>query len=154
VKFKIAGRDQYIPQYKSLCKDLGVADNFTFLGWVSQDQLLQLYKSSAIFILPSLTEALGVVFLEAMAAAVPVIGTNVGGIPEIIHHNKNGILVPVSNPNKIAMEVIRLFSDPVLSKNLAVDGMETVKEFSIKKMMACTNRVYSKFISTQIENEN
>lgn len=148
IRFNIAGEDNYIAKYKQLCKELGVLNNFAFLGWVSQEDLLSLYESASCFIMPSLTEALGVVFLEAMAAAVPVIGTNVGGISEVINDGENGILVPVNTPEAIAGAAIKILLDEDYSKNLAISGLETVKRFSIEKMMACVEGIYQTVLST------
>ncbi len=80
-RFIIVGKDKSVDRLKRLCDDLNVDRNFEFAGWQSQDSLLSYYQQASVFVMPSLTEALGVTFLEAMAAGVPVIGTNVGGIP-------------------------------------------------------------------------
>jgi glycosyltransferase involved in cell wall biosynthesis len=142
----VAGRDRFIPKYQQLCEKNNVSNNFDFLGWVSQDQLLSLYQKSTVFVLPSLTEALGVVFLEAMAAGVPVIGTKVGGIPEIIVNEQNGLLVPVRSPECISESIKRLANNPDLRNHLVNNGFKTVREFSIEKMMDCTKRVYQNII--------
>ena len=144
--FIIAGKDKFIPKYRQLCEDLGVAEHFQFLGWVSQEKLLSLYRSSDLFIMPSLTEALGVVFLEAMAAAVPVIGTNVGGIPEIIGDHINGLLVPVKDPEAVAGAVGKIFGDPVFARTLAEKGLEKAHQFSVKRMMDCTEEIYDRVL--------
>ncbi len=141
--FIFAGKDKFIPKYQQLCEDLGVAENFQFLGRVSQDQLLSLYQSSDLLIMPSLTEALGVVFLEAMAAAVPVIGSDVGGIPEIIEDNKNGLLVPVNDPKSIAAAVKKILIDPNFAKALAENGLNKLIKFSVGRMIDCTEKIYS-----------
>jgi glycosyltransferase involved in cell wall biosynthesis len=143
VDFVIAGQDKFIQRYKRLCEDLGVLNNFSFLGWVSQDDLLYLYESASVFVMPSITEALGVVFLEAMAAALPVVGTDVGGIPEIISHGQNGMLVPKNEPEKLAQAILLILNYPKLSHVLAINGLHTVEKFSIMRMMECTNKIYS-----------
>ena len=96
--------------------------------------------------MPSLTEALGVVFLEAMAAAVPVIGTNVGGIPEIIGDHINGLLVPVKDPEAVAGAVGKIFGDPVFARTLAEKGLEKAHQFSVKRMMDCTEEIYEQVL--------
>jgi len=93
--------------------------------------------------MPSITEALGVVFLEAMAAALPVVGTDVGGIPEIISHGQNGMLVPKNEPEKLAQAILLILNYPKLSHVLAINGLHTVEKFSIMRMMECTNKIYS-----------
>ena len=151
VRFMIAGKDKYITKYKQLCKELGVSQNFIFLGWVSQEDLLYLYKSASCFIMPSLTEALGVVFLEAMSAAIPVIGTDVGGISEIIKDSNNGLLVPVNDPLAIAEAAIKILTDEDFSKRLVINGIETVKQFSVEKMMACVEDIYRSVLKSKFK---
>jgi len=73
-----------------------------YLGPVDTVQLISLYQKSSIFVCPSLREEFGIVNLEAMACKTPVIATNVGNIPDIVDHMKNGILVPPGDPIKLA----------------------------------------------------
>ncbi|HPX96398.1 MAG TPA: glycosyltransferase family 4 protein [Brevefilum fermentans] len=146
LKVIIAGKDKFIPNYKKICESLGIASFFKFLGWVSQEDLLSLYKTSTMFIMPSLTEALGVVFLEAMAAGIPVIGTNIGGIPEIIDHESNGLLVPINSPIDLAKAISKMITDTKLYSSMAVNGIETAKRFSVEQMMRCTEKIYNHFV--------
>jgi len=146
IAFNIAGYDKYLPKYKQICSSYNVLENFKFLGWVSQDDLLDLYQNATLFVMPSLTEALGVVFFEAMAAGVPVIGTNVGGIPEIIHNGMNGLLVPENSAEHLAEGIIKLISDTRFANELSTNGLKTVQKFSTEKMMECTYQIYSKLI--------
>jgi glycosyltransferase involved in cell wall biosynthesis len=102
--------------------------------------------------MPSLTEALGVTFLEALAAGCVPIGTCTGGIPEIIHDNENGLLVPPDQPEKLAAAVLRVLRDPALAERLAKNGLESLQPFSIDAMMACTYQVYQTVLKpTQIK---
>jgi len=146
LKVIVAGKDKFIPKYKKMCSSLGILSHFTFLGWVSQDDLLSLYETSSVFVMPSLTEAFGVVFLEAMAAGVPVIGTAVGGIPEIVDDKKNGLLIPKNSPKELADAIIRVINDQKLSNSMALNGIETSRRFSVDNMMKCTNIIYNQFV--------
>lgn len=142
VKFVIIGRDKATNDLMNKCKKLNVLQNFLFTGWRSQDDILEFYKQATLYVMPSLTEALGVVFLEAMAAGVPVIGTEVGGIPEIIQNNITGILVPVNSPNELAKAINDLLSDEKKRKRMAKRAHEVVNKFSIENMMNCTQNIY------------
>jgi glycosyltransferase involved in cell wall biosynthesis len=144
-KFLIIGMDKQIPKFKSLCENYNVLKNFHFLGWISQEKIIEYYKSSSIFVMPSLTEALGVVFLEAMACGIPVIGTRAGGIPEIIKDKETGLLVPVNSATHLANAILELIVKPKLRDELIRNGFEQVKKFSIENVMQCTNNIYSIF---------
>jgi len=96
--------------------------------------------------MPSLTEALGVTFLEAMAAGVPVIGTNVGGIPEIIQDGINGLLVPVKSPCSITDAINQLLADAQLRERLVQSAFSTLNNFSVEKMMECTRSLYQEIL--------
>lgn len=141
-KFIIVGSDKAIGSLKTLCSDLKVSQNFEFVGWQSQEDLLGLYLRASLFVMPSLTEALGVTFLEAMAAGVPVIGTEVGGIPEIIQDGFNGLLVPVKSPASITEAINQLLADENLRKRLADNAGASLTKFYISTMMECTFRLY------------
>ena len=148
-KFVVVGSDTSMDRIMTLCDELGVSRNVEFVGWKSQADLLELYRQAAVFVMPSLTEALGVTFLESMAAGVPVIGTNVGGIPEIIQDGINGLLVPVESPNSIAKAINRLLSDQELSGRLVRNATAALDRFDVSKMMECTFRLYSKVMEEQ-----
>ncbi len=142
VKFILAGGDKAINYLKRKCKKLGILSNFIFTGWCSQDELLDHYKNATLFVMPSLTESLGVTFLEAMAAGVPVIGTDTGGIPEIIQNDINGKIIPVESPQKLASTINELLSNEPLRKEYASAALNTVKSFSVENMMNCTLSIY------------
>ena len=146
VKFVIVGNDKSVDQLKALCSARKVSQNFEFAGWKSQQDLLGYYQQAIVFAMPSLTEALGVTFLEAMAAGVPVIGTNVGGIPEIIQNGSNGLLVPVESPDYLAEAINRLLEEESLRKQLTENALATLDQFDVPGMMECTFRLYREVV--------
>ncbi len=143
VQFLVVGEDKAIPAMRKLCCEEGVEGNFQFLGWKSQAELLELYAGADVFVLPSLTEALGVALLEAMAAGLPVIGSDAGGIPEIITDGVNGLLVPPDNPARLADALVRALSSPELASALVQGGFENLGRFDLHTMMARTYEVYA-----------
>jgi len=113
-------------------RDLGLDQFVKFLGVVDDKALLSLYHSADVFVLPSIikdgkTEALGVVLLEAMASGCPVIGSDVGGIPDIITDSANGFLVAEQDPGALAEKIIQLLSDEELRKKFRDNGLLKVK---------------------------
>jgi glycosyltransferase involved in cell wall biosynthesis len=142
MQFCVVGEDRAIPNMKRLCQEIGVADHFHFLGWKSQLDLVAIYAQAGVFVMPSITEALGVAFLEAMAAGVPVVGTAVGGIPEIIQDGVNGRLVSPDAPAELAGAVLEILSDEQKAEIYRQAGLRTVAQFNIDRMMDCTYAIY------------
>jgi glycosyltransferase involved in cell wall biosynthesis len=142
VEFCVVGRDANLPKMQTLCTRLGVERCFEFRGWMPNDELLQLYRRAGVFVMPSLMEAFGVAFLEAMASGTPVVGTNVGGIPELVKHGENGLLVEPDDPTGLAEAILAVLGNPQLAARLARNGRSTAQRFGIEQMLACTYRVY------------
>lgn len=111
-----------------------------FAGYLENEELEKAYKEADIFVLPTLKEGFGMVLIEAMAYGLPVIASNVGGIPEVVEHGKNGLLVPPKDPHKLAEAIKTLIEDnglyERLSKN-ALNRCETMPqwEVSVKELL-------------------
>lgn len=105
-------------------------------------ELKEKYKEADIFILPSTIEGFGMVFLEAMNYGLPVIGSNVGGIPEIIDDGKNGFLVDPENPKEIAEKIRIIFEDEALRNKISENAYKRVGDFPLSKMVDETIKVY------------
>ena len=88
---------------------------------------MHIIKSSSVVVVPSRMESLPTTVKEAFYLNVPVIGTNVGGIPELIKNNETGIIVPPENPSKLAQAINELLSDREKSAKLATNGNTFVK---------------------------
>ena len=93
----------------------------------SWEEAMQIIKSSSIVVVPSRMESLPTTVKEAFYLNVPVIATNVGGIPELIKNNETGIIVPPDNPSKLAQAINELLSDREKSEKLATNGNTFVK---------------------------
>jgi len=93
----------------------------------SWEDAMHIIKSSSIVVVPSRMESLPTTVKEAFYLNVPVIGTDVGGIPELIKNNETGILVPPENPSKLAQAVNELLSDKEKATKLAINGNTFVK---------------------------
>ena len=113
---------------EALAASSGVTDRVKFLGIVPRAQLWSLYKGATIYAMPSrMPEGLGLVFLEAMAAGIPVIGTRSGGTPEIVEHELTGLLVSESNsPAELAAAMNRLLIDPEMRRRMGENARERV----------------------------
>lgn len=134
---------------KELCQEieaLNLKDRVILCGF--QKEIAPLYRLMTISILPSFTEGLPLTILESMAAGVPVIGSNIQSISEIIEPNKNGLLFETGNPKDLATKISCLLMDERLLAELGTKGRETVKErFSIENTIIATEQMYCKVIS-------
>ena len=87
-----------------------------------------------IFVLPSSTEALPTVLIQAMAVGLPVVATAVGGIPELVEHGTTGILVPLGNPLRLSEAIDRLLGSPRQRYAMGLTGRRSAKDrFSIER---------------------
>jgi glycosyltransferase involved in cell wall biosynthesis len=124
------------PQKENIAKkieNLGVSRNVIMLG-LRQD-IPNVLKSIDLFVLPTLQEALGTSFIEAMAMGKPVIGTNVGGVGEVILNGRNGHLVAPNNPRALADAVIRAILNRRKAAAIGAEGVKTVRQrYTVDKM--------------------
>ncbi|MGV8108385.1 glycosyltransferase family 4 protein [Methanospirillum sp.] len=116
-----------------LSQRLKILSHISFLGRITRDSLLHYYSNADVFVLPSIihnnqTEGLGVVLLEAMASGVPVIGSNIGGIPDIIEDGVNGLLVSPGDPQGLADAIIQILENPELAARFREAGLKTVRD--------------------------
>jgi glycosyltransferase involved in cell wall biosynthesis len=118
----------------SLAERLHVQDKVMFRDAVSQEELVRYYSMSDVFVLPSViteggeTEGLGLVLLEAMACGVPVIGSAIGGIPDIIKDGDTGLLAQQKDPGDLAEKICRVLAEKDFGYGLGKRGRDFVKE--------------------------
>lgn len=126
-------------------KELGLEQHVLFLG--KRDNLSELYNISDIKLLMSEKEAFGLVLLEAMACGVPCIGTNIGGIPEIIEPGKNGYLVELGDTEAAASRAIGILTDAKQHETLKKGSLETVEQhFNSFKILEQYEAVYGRLL--------
>jgi N-acetyl-alpha-D-glucosaminyl L-malate synthase BshA len=128
VKLVIIGDGPEKNRLEELVKNLNLTENIIFIGWILNNDLNKFYKSADIFVLPSLREGMGVVLLEAMACGTPVIGSDIGGIKDMIKDGENGFLAVPGNPEDIAQKIIRLLSNEDLRQKFSDNGLKKVQE--------------------------
>ena len=148
-EFWVIGRDRVETRMKELCQELGVSQQFRFLGHQPNEKIPDFLENSTVFVMPSLIEAFGIVFLEAMAAGVPVIGTRVGGIPEIVENGVNGLLVEPDDPLDLSRAILKVLSDGKLADQFRQAGLRTVEKFSLENVMTCNYRVFESVLGLE-----
>jgi glycosyltransferase involved in cell wall biosynthesis len=151
IRLQIIGSGPLKNKLENLINDLGLDEKIKMVGNVSDEELLQYYNSSDLFILPAIidsqgnTEGLGVVLLEAMACRIPVIGSNIGGITDIINNAENGLLVPEKDIYQLSQSILLLMEKNKFRLKLAAQGYEDVKhKFSWQIIAKKYIKIYSK----------
>ena len=115
-----------------------------FIGEISQQQLADIFSRSHIFVLPSLSEGLPRVIFEAMATGLPVIGTRVGGVPDLIDHQKTGLLVEPRDADALSASLLKLIQQPDEAKAMGERGREFAKSlFSSGSYSSNYNNLFS-----------
>jgi len=146
VNFKIVGDGPEREHLERLIKDLNLK-NVELLGSLSHEKVKEILSECSALVLPSNYDAFGLVLIEAMACSKPVIGTKVGGIPEVIKDKENGFLIKPGNVNELFLAIKKLMSEKKLRKKMGNKGKERVKkmftwDITIKKM----NKMYKELI--------
>lgn len=129
-RLRIVGSGDARDDLAQLARSLGVGGAVEFAGELHGPQLVQAYQQARALVLPSLTEAesFGMTLLEAMAAGRPVVGSAVGGIPEVVDPEVTGLLVPPGDPDALAAACRRLLTDDALCAVLGRNGRRVVEE--------------------------
>jgi glycogen synthase len=105
---------------RQLTEELGVSREIRFSGSLDRRAVAERYRAADLFTLPSGAEAFGNVFAEALASGLPIVGSNVGGIPELVEHGVNGLLVDPGKPESLAQAIRYLAEDPELCSQMRI----------------------------------
>ncbi len=145
VKFLIVGNGEYLDTFKKKIADNNLDKQVFFLGY--QKDVERILKESDIFVLCTWHETLSNSILEAQKEGLPVVATNVGGIPEIIQNGKNGYLVEKRAEAQIIDRLKLLSENPQLRKEMGANGKQKIKEkFSEEKIEKQIEEVYAKLL--------
>lgn len=124
-RFLIVGNGAQRPALERRATELGLDDVVSFLGY--QAGAASLLGASDVVVLPSRSEGLPVVLLEAMAMGIPVVASRVGGIPDLLRHGRTGLLVKPNAPAQVSAGVLRLLQDGDLARRLGSAGQAQVE---------------------------
>jgi glycosyltransferase involved in cell wall biosynthesis len=139
-----AGDGALRTELEALTQQLGISRHVTFLG--ARHDVSALLNAIDLFVLPSVSEGLPNVLLEAMACQKPVIATDVGGIPEVVRHGENGYLVPPGDAAALRNTLLRCLAEREQWKNFAQRARQTVETaFSLEQQISCFESTYAEF---------
>ncbi len=128
IKCLILGEGPEEASLKNLATELNISQNIKFLGTIGQEKIPRYLAESNIFVRPSRSEGLGISFLEAIAAGLPIIAPPVGGIPDIIEDGKTGLFCNPEDPKDLAEKIMNLLENEPLAKSIVENGQKMIKE--------------------------
>lgn len=129
-KLIIAGDGEERLALAKLTKSLNLTNKVTFLGAVTHETSLQLFKGAKLYVLPSLLEPFGIVLLEAMASGCPILASNTGGVPDLVKEDETGALFRTGDADELARKLVDLVSDEAKMVRLTENALNFVKYFS------------------------
>jgi glycosyltransferase involved in cell wall biosynthesis len=141
----IVGEGYLMESLKALVGRLNLSDAVVFTGFL--EDVSQVIATFDVAVLPSSFEGMGRVLLEAMAMEKPVVGTAVGGIPDLIEHGLNGYLVRSGNKKQLASAILRILNDKGLAVKMGKAGQKKVTDrFSAESMVRSIEKVYGELL--------
>ena len=136
LRLDVAGRGPLEPALRAYARELGLDGAVTFLGQVNPIQ--GAIERTAISVVPSMGEGFGMVALEAMERARPVIAASIGGLGELVDHGRTGLLVPPGDAEPLAQAIVELASDPARAREMGLAGRRRALEHFLEDR--CTDR--------------
>jgi N-acetyl-alpha-D-glucosaminyl L-malate synthase BshA len=136
---------QYLEE---LCRQIGLCDEIRFLG--KQDAIEELLAIADLFIMPSSNESFGLAALEAMACEVPVISTDVGGLPEVNIHGVTGFLSPVGDVESMAKNAIHILQNDEIHQTFRKNALTQAKKFDIENILPQYESYYEEVLERAV----
>ena len=146
-RFVIVGKGGFLPELKRRANELGVTPYVNSTGFVSDEDLLKLYQVIDVAVFPSLYEPFGIVALEGMAAEVPVVVADTGGLGSIVEHTKSGITTYVGNADSLAWGILEVLKNGDYAQWLATNARKRVVEtYNWERIAATTGDIYDRVL--------
>lgn len=147
-KYYIAGNGLDENLLRFHIKRLNLDKNVIMTGELSRNEVLELLKKTDIYFQPSISEALSNSLIEASYYGLPIVSSNIGGIPEVVENNNSGFLTPICKPEEYAESIIKLIKSECLRREMGENGHKIVKEkFDRRKEIAKWIHLYEEIIS-------
>jgi glycosyltransferase involved in cell wall biosynthesis len=131
---RIVGKGELEEELRTLIEELGLQPEVELTGPIPREQLLAVYQRASVVVAPCVIgedgnrDGLPTVLIEAMALGIPVVATDVTGIPELVEHGRTGLVVPQQDPQALAAAIRRVLADPTLGEALARAGRARVEQ--------------------------
>jgi glycosyltransferase involved in cell wall biosynthesis len=142
ISLTIVGTGNYECRLRKMVEEYGLQSSISFFGYCPNEMLPSLYNNSDVFILTSLAESFGIVFLEAMASGLPIIAGRTGGVPAIVSE-ENGILVDPGSVPEIMNAIIEMKNNPKKRKEMAIrNRKKAMEQYSWQKVAEMYQEIY------------
>jgi glycosyltransferase involved in cell wall biosynthesis len=118
-QLEIVGTGPHEPALRERVRRLGLEGQVRFIGWLDHTEVARRHRQADLFTLVPRVESYGNAFVEALASGLPIVGSNAGGIPELVEHSRHGLLVAPRHPRELAHAISYLAADPRLRAEIA-----------------------------------
>jgi L-malate glycosyltransferase len=129
-RMTVAGSGPQMQALVALTETLGLTQCVTFSGRLDNEQIPALYQQADVFVNPSLVDNMPISILESLASGVPVVTTDVGGIPFLVEHDRTALMVPPGDAAAMAGALLALLGDRARAERLAAEGREYVQRYT------------------------
>lgn len=146
-KLLLVGDGPERSRIEQLCRDLGTCDDTTMLGKLKNPT--EVLSVADLFLLPSESESFGLAALEAMAAHVPVISTNTGGLPEVNRHGVTGMMSDVGDVDNMAENALYILESPERLKKFATAARKRACEFQVSRILPQYEAIYNNVLTQE-----
>jgi glycosyltransferase involved in cell wall biosynthesis len=146
VELVYVGKGELEEELKTESFRMGVSDSVTFLGW--RNDVHEIMPVFDLFVLPSLNEGMGRVLVEAMASGKPVVGSNVGGIPDLIKNGHNGFLVEPGDEIDLSVAIEKVLTDTKMRDEMGRKGKTMARNFGVERMVEKIDDLYATLLQT------
>ena len=143
----VAGSGPELKVLRSLAAELGIAGRVDFCGSLDRNEIAELYRSASLVLNPSRVDNMPNSVLEAMASGIPVVSTNVGGVPWILRHDISGMLVASGDHAAMAAAAERVLNDPDLASHLRAAALADIQPYTWPRIKQRWSAVYAAVLS-------
>jgi glycosyltransferase involved in cell wall biosynthesis len=145
----IAGSGPELQNLINTVAALEISDAVTFTGRVSNENMPSLYRQAHVMVNPSLVDNMPNSVLEALASGVPVVSTNVGGVPYVLEHGKTALLVDPQDPQEMADAILVVLKDHVKARKMSQAGRQSVQQYTWGKVQGRLLGVYERVLAKE-----
>ena len=146
-RLEVVGDGPLLAVFQERLEDAGLGERVTYHGWVSPKELERLLSNSDILLMPSLMEGLPVVGMRALGAGLAILGSNVGGIPEIVQDGLNGYLCPVNDKEVFTTRLRQLINEPQRVAGMKAASRQLAARFDLETITSELEKIFYEIIN-------